>query len=236
VPIIIFQRSGLGKSLLIAAEGLWNWGFGVWNFKDEDKAYPRFWGQTIRWMATRTDAKPINVTTDLTTYSVGDEVQITVYAYSESYQPLDDAQVKIEVTPPDGKSFLVRADANPQMAGVYTSRFRANQKGNYRIHASGAQGVSGLGEDSTEIFAQALLAEFENPQLNEALLKELAAKTGGVYLPIAQAESLPEKIKDVQERVFAVQERELWAHPIVLILTVGFLGTEWFLRKRRGLV
>jgi len=34
IPIIIFQRSGLGKSLLIAAEGLWNWGFGALKTKN----------------------------------------------------------------------------------------------------------------------------------------------------------------------------------------------------------
>ena len=80
------------------------------------------------------------------------------------------------------------------------------------------------------------MAEFENPQLNEDLLKQLAAKTGGHYTPIADAASLPDKIKSVQESVYAVQERELWDNPIVLILAVGFLGTEWFLRMRRGLV
>ena len=126
---MIFQRSGLGKSLLIAAEGLWNWGFGVWNFKDEDDTYPRFWGQMIRWMATRTDTKRINVTTDLTTYSVGDEVQIIAYAYNESYQPMVAADLKIEVTPPDGKDFQVRTGINPQSLGTYRAQFRANQKG-----------------------------------------------------------------------------------------------------------
>jgi len=236
VPIIIFQRSGLGKSLLITAEGLWNWAFGVWNFKVEDNTYARFWGQTIRWMATRADAKQLNVTTDETTYSVGDEVQITVYAYNESYQPVDNAELKIDVTPPDGKLFQVRPGKNSQRSGVYTAQFLANQKGSYQIRVSGNSGSSPLGEDSAQIFVQAPLAEFENPQLNEALLKELAAKTGGVYTPIAQAESLPDKIKEVRARVFAVQERDLWDNPIVLILAVGFLGAEWFLRKRRGLV
>jgi hypothetical protein len=236
VPIIIFQRTGQGKSLLIAAEGLWNWAFGVGNSTVEDNTYARFWGQTIRWMATRADAKQINVTTDLTTYSVGDEVHITVYAYDESYQPVDNAALKTEVTPPDGKLFQVRADKNSQTPGVYAAQFNANQKGSYQIRVSGNYGSSSLGEDSTQIVVQSPLAEFENPQLNEALLKELAAKTGGVYTPIAQAESLPDKIKEVRERVFAVQERDLWDSPIVLILAVGFLGAEWFLRKRRGLV
>ncbi|MCZ6675676.1 MAG: hypothetical protein O7E52_00305 [Candidatus Poribacteria bacterium] len=236
IPIIVFQRSGLGKSLLITAEGLWNWAFGVWNFKDEDNTYPRFWGQTVRWMATRADAKQINVTTDLTTYSVGDEVQITAYAYTESYQPMADADLTIEVIPPDQKRFQIRTQADSQVAGAYTAQFRANQKGVYQIRALGADHLSSLGEDSTEVFVQSPLAELENPQLNEALLKALAVKTGGHYTPIAEAASLPEKIKDVRERVFAVQERDLWDNPIVLILAVGFLGVEWFLRKRRGLV
>ena len=236
LPVIIFQRSGLGKSLLIAAEGLWNWGFGVWNFKDEDDAYPRFWGQTIRWMATRADTKRLNVTTDLTTYSVGDEVQIITYAYNESYQPMVAADLAIEVTPPDGKHFQVQTGTNSQSPGIYNAQFRANQKGAYHIRASGVDRSSSLGEDATEIFAESPLVEFENPQLNEDLLKQLAAKTGGFYIPITDATSLSEKIKPVQESVFAVQERELWDNPIILILVVGLLGTEWFLRMRRGLV
>ena len=167
LPIIIFQRLGLGKSLLIAAEGLWNWGFGVWNFKDEDDTYPRFWGQAIRWMATQTDTKRINVMTDLITYSVGNEVQIITYAYNESYQPMVSADLKIEVTPPDGKHFQVRPSANLQSPGTYRAQFRANQKGAYRIRVSGVDRSVSLGEDSTEVFVESPLVEFENPQLNE---------------------------------------------------------------------
>ena len=100
IPIIIFQRSGLGKSLLIAAEGVWNWGFGVWSFKHEDNTYPRFWAQAIRWMATRGEEKQITVTTNLPTYSVGDTVEIVVFAYDESYQSLNNAVIDIEVLLP----------------------------------------------------------------------------------------------------------------------------------------
>ena len=236
LPIIIFQRSGLGKSLLIAAGGLWNWGFGIWNFKDEDDTYPRFWGQTIRWLTTPTDTKHINITTDLTTYSVGDEVQVITYAYTESYQPMVAADLKIEVTPPDGKRFQVQTGVTSQSPGVYRGRFDVNQKGTYRIGASGVERSASLGKDITEIFVESPLAEFENPQLNEDLLKELAVKTGGFYTPVTDAAFVPDKIKPVQDAVFAIQERELWDNPIVLILAVGFLGAEWFLRMRRGLV
>ncbi|MDE0184862.1 MAG: hypothetical protein OXP71_05335 [Candidatus Poribacteria bacterium] len=236
MPIVVIQRSGLGKSLLIAAEGLWHWGFGVWGFKEEDDTYPRFWGGAIRWMASQPYGKPINLTTDLTTYLVGDEVQITVYAYDESYRPLADAAFKINVIPPGGNSFQVSDATSSQIAGVYTTQFEVNQKGNYQIRAMGVEDFSSLGEDSTEILVQSPLSEFENPQLNEPLLQQLAENTGGFYTPIRDVESLPNKIKDVEERVFTDQERDLWNTPIILILVVGLLGAEWFLRKRSGLV
>ena len=52
-PILIFQRVGLGKSLLFVAEGIWNWDFGVNSYKDTvyQTVYPRFWAQTLRWMS-----------------------------------------------------------------------------------------------------------------------------------------------------------------------------------------
>lgn len=236
VPIIIFHRIGLGKSLLIATEGVWNWAFGVWSFTDEDDTYPRLWGQIIRWMATRADTKQLNVTTDLSTYSVGDDVQVTLFAYNESYQPLNDAEVRIEVVPPGNKSFQLRTSPQPVTTGAYKAQFRAAQKGSYEIRATGSHGGLPLGEDSTAVFVQSQLAELENPQLNEGRLKELASKTGGVYTPIADVATLPDKIRDVQEPVFVTQERDIWDTPLVLILVLSMLGTEWFLRKRRGLV
>ena len=236
VPIIIFQRSGLGKSLLIAAEGVWNWGFGVWSFKNEDNTYPRFWAQAIRWMATRGEEKQISVTTNLSTYSVGDIVEITVFAYDESYQPLNNAVIDIEVVPPGDQPFQLHARADSSSTGAYTARFNADSQGNYYVKASGRQGEVVLGEDSTEIFVQMQLAELENPQLDETLLQQLAAETGGFYLGFAEAATLPEKIDAQQRPIFAIEERDLWDTPLVLICVVALLGMEWFLRKRIGLV
>ena len=67
-------------------------------------------------------------------------------------------------------------------------------------------------------------------------LWKLAEQTGGVYLKIEDAHLLPDKINTVQDPVFVDTERDLWAHPLILITIVGLLGTEWFIRKRNGLV
>ena len=251
MPILILQRAGLGKSLMIAAEGFWNWGFGVKTFKDTryHAIYPRFWAQVLRWMATNTDDKNVYLATDASTYAIGDTVKVTAYLYSETYQPQAGATVQIEVVPPNGPPFqlqinaatestnemLSQPDTIANMSNLYTAQFVLLQNGKYRIRATGRSGNLKLGEDQIDIYAHPQLAELENPQLNEDLLKQLAGQTGGAYFTMADAESLPENIANVQNPIFVDAERELWAHPLIFITVLGLLGTEWFLRKRIGL-
>ena len=259
-PVMIFQRAGLGKSLLFAAEGLWNWGFGVSNFKDARylTLYPQFWAQALRWMGTtHSDENRLYLTTDTSTYATGDAVRVTAQVYSETYQPQADATVQIKVTPPVGEPFQLRmrtvyGDINEREGQAlalrdddgengregqaaeenrYTAQFEVWEKGNYRIRATSGTGST----DRTEIYVQPQLAELEAPQLNEALLKRLASRTGGAYFAIADAEQVLENIAIIQDPVFVDTERDMWAHPLILILVVGLLGTEWFLRKRNGL-
>ena len=251
MPILILQRAGLGKSLMIAAEGFWNWGFGVKTFKATryHAIYPRFWAQVLRWMATNTDDKNVYLTTDASTYAIGDTMKVTAYLYSETYQPQAGATVQIEVVPPDGAPFqlqinaatestnemLSQPDTIANMSNLYTAQFVLLQNGKYRIRATGRSGTLKLGEDQIDIYAHPQLAELENPQLNEDLLKQLAGQTDGAYFTMADAESLPENIANVQNPIFVDAERELWAHPLIFITVLGLLGTEWFLRKRIGL-
>lgn len=242
-PILLFQRVGLGKSLLIAAEGVWNWHFGVGAFRDTayQTVYPRFWAQTLRWMGQQSDVNRIYITTAAPTYAQGDTARLTIRAYSQTFQPQTDAEIQVSVTTPKGATFPIRTrvettETENSNAGIYTAQLTVDEKGTYRIRATGTAGNIPLGEDEINIHVHPQLAELESPQLNEMLLKQLADRTGGVYLTIAEAQSLPEKIEVEQKPIFVDAERDLWAHPIILLTVVGLLGTEWFIRKRIGLV
>ena len=241
-PILILQRTGLGKSLLIAAEGLWNWDFGVNTFKDttyQDR-YSRFWAQVLRWMATNTDDEKLHLTTDADSYAIGDTATVTAYLYSEAYRATQtDATVQFEVVPPEGATFQLQIRGITETAtdtgNLYSAQFSLLQNGTYRIRATARTANQTLGEDRIDIHVHPQLAELEAPQLNEDLLKKLASETSGTYFAMADAEALPENVAKVQNSVFVDTERELWSHPLILIAVVGLLGTEWFLRKRIGL-
>jgi uncharacterized membrane protein len=235
-PVIVFQRYGNGKSLLIAADSLWNWAFGVWAFKEEANYYSQFWSQAIRWIATKADAKLVNVETNKPTYFPGEQVQITTRVYNETYQPISDAKLSIEILPPTGKPFQIPSNADTQVEGLYSALFLASDKGTYKTTATASLSGTQLGTDSAEFAVQTPLIEFENPQLNEELLKQLADVSGGVYTPLLQIDTLPSKIRDVGSTITTVHEDELWDSPIILLIAVGILSAEWILRKRKGLV
>ena len=59
-------------------------------------------------MATNTNDKNIYLTTDAAAYAIGDTVKVTVYLYSETYQPQAGATVEIDVVPPDGNPFQLQ--------------------------------------------------------------------------------------------------------------------------------
>ena len=241
-PILILQRTGLGKSLLIAAEGLWNWDFGVNTFKDttyQDR-YSRFWAQVLRWMATNTDDEKLHLTTDADSYAIGDTATVTAYLYSEAYRATQtDATVQFEVVPPEGATFQLQIRGITETAtdtgNLYSAQFSLLQNGTYRIRATARTANQTLGEDRIDIHVHPQLAELEAPQLNEDLLKKLTSETNGTYFAMADAEALPQNVAKIQNSVFVDAERELWSHPLILIAVVGLLGTEWFLRKRIGL-
>lgn len=242
-PILIFQRVGLGKSLLFSAEGIWNWHFGVNAFKAStyQSVYPRFWAQTLRWMAQQTGGNRIYLTTSSPSYVQGDEVTIKIRAYSLTMQPQEDAEIQLAVTTPSGSTFplkthSVSTDIQSGTVGNYSAKLEAKEIGAYKIRAAGQSGNISLGEDEIEFIVHPQLIELEAPQLNVPLLTELSEKTSGVYVNIEEAQSLTEKISDVHDPIFVDTERDLWAHPFILITVVGLLGAEWFIRKRIGMI
>jgi hypothetical protein len=238
VPILTYQQSGLGKCLLLSAEGSWRWAFQTALDNNQTKAenllgspYARFWTQTTRWLASRASAKPIHLTTDQVSYQMGEEVKLTIYAYDSNAMPLTDARIQIDVSPDQQPTFQLSAIEIGD--GIYGVAFTTNTDGSYTIKA-----VASVGSDQIEIRVESPTVEFEKPYLDQDLMMQLAESTGGFYRPLVGVNSaeFADLIPDQRKPVFEIVAHQLWDHPLILILAVGLLGAEWFLRKRRGLV
>ena len=68
------------------------------------------------------------------------------------------------------------------------------------------------------------------------LLRRLAEETGGRFYTPSTVSNLPEDLRFTGAGVTLTEERDLWDMPIVLILVLGLLGTEWGYRRIREMV
>ena len=73
--------------------------------------------------------------------------------------------------------------------------------------------------------------EFGQTALDEPLLRELAATTGGAFFREEDLYKLPETIQQKTARIRSPLEVELWSSPIYFLLLLGVVTAEWVLRK-----
>ena len=67
------------------------------------------------------------------------------------------------------------------------------------------------------------------------LLKRLAEETGGRFYRAADTAKLIDAIRYGGRGIAVTDDRELWDMPIVLLLALSLMGTEWAYRRARGL-
>src|SRR6185436_1351365 len=73
--------------------------------------------------------------------------------------------------------------------------------------------------------------EFGETAMNEGLLRDLAATTGGEFFREEDLHRPPDVISATAERVRSPMEVELWASPLYFLLMLAVATTEWVLRK-----
>jgi uncharacterized membrane protein len=229
--ILAFQRFGRGKSMALTAANDWRWKMGL---DHADNMYPLFWRQMLRWLVS--DAPdPVNATTDKHSYSHDDSIAIGVEANDASFLPVNNAQVTVHVKSPSGNSSVVPLAWDVEKDGAYSAVMEPQEEGIYEIASEAIRGDKSLGTAKTHFRVAESSEEFHNAGMNADLLKRLSTETGGRYYSSADTRSLPEDISYSDKGMSHMEEKDLWDMPFLFLLLVGFISTEWILRKRKGL-
>jgi hypothetical protein len=235
-PLLVAGQAGDGRVLAFAGDSTWRWpmlGFG--------DAHRRFWRQCVLWLAKKDEQTDGRVWIRLAGRRAmrGTRVDFSVGAESPQGEPIGEATFDISVQTPDDRKVNVR----PTKTGdEWTATFReTDAPGDYRITVTGKNGDNILGTAEARFLVPDQDLELDRPAAEPSLMAQLADATeasGGAALA---AEELPDLLKrlaakppELKEEVVAkVTYWDTW--PFFLSF-VAILGTEWFLRKRWGLV
>ena len=113
----------------------------------------------------------------------------------------------------------------PEQPGLYRAELVAPGTGNYEFWVEQDK------ETVLDFNVTEPKFEFGETAMNEPLLKEIAATTGGAFFREEDLHKLPEAISQKTERVQSPLEVELWASPLYFLLMLGVVTVEWVLRK-----
>lgn len=219
VPLIAMQQVGRGRCIYCGFDETWRW-----RFRQGDRIFYRFWGQIVQYLGAPhlAEDQPVQMWADQAVYNRGQTALITVRAEALSGS---DAPVVVDEAPDGG----VRRHELAPSAGaqhVFEARVPLDVAGRHRIWLDGA----GL-QASVSVDVETARIEFENPAANVDLMRQIAESTGGASGRAHEIDRVIDQI-DLSPRTIETQEtRALWDRPLLALLFVGFLGTEWILRR-----
>jgi hypothetical protein len=154
-----------------------------------------------------------------------------------SGQLTGEALIEATVVAPDGKTVqTLTVSAQNDQAGSYQARWQPQVSGQYKVAVKGRLGDRDLGQMELTFAVGKPNQEFDRLDLNEALLRRIAEKTGGRYVTLADAQQLIRELRSSERSRRKLTELSLFNLPLFFLLFVGLVTTEWILRKRQELL
>lgn len=233
LPAIAVQRFGQGRCGAVLLGDLWRSQLAQADSARTADDLGRTWRQLIRWLVAdvpaRIDIQPRPLEEDST-------IQRLVASIRQpDFQPQDNATAQVTIELPDGTAQQEAAEPSLQAAGEYDVAIAMKPPGPYRAKLEVADELGKpLGKASTGWVYDPLPNEFQQVAPNAALLRELAAKTGGEVVTLDGLERLAQQLPTRAVPVSDPRQRPLWHHPAVFLLLLGLLFAEWALRRAHG--
>jgi len=232
--VLAFQRYGRGKSLVLPVQDSWLWRMHA-KMELKDQTHHTFWQRLVRWVV---DGVPDRVMASVAPDRVqrGEPVTITAEISDPEYKGINDGRITANVTSPSGKAEAVPMEWTVEHDGEYRARFTPTEDGLYKVTVGGT-GKDGrdVGRGSVNLKVAPSDAEYFDAAMRAPLLRRIAEETEGRFFRADETNRLVEAITFSGKGITVVEEKELWDMPIILMLLLGLMGSEWMFRRSRGL-
>jgi hypothetical protein len=124
----------------------------------------------------------------------------------------------------------------PNTPGVFQADFTADQPGSYVAEFTAQRTGQELGRDTVTFQRLDGVAENFHTEQNRELLEQLASQTGGKYWRPDELSKLPSEIPYSAAGITMRETKALWDMPIIFLLVILLRFSEWFLRRKWGIV
>ena len=235
IPAVIYRPFGAGKVLYQAFDDSWRWRYEV-----ADQYHVRYWNQIANWLAELPFAvrdKLVSLDAGALTYRPGDTADIRVRLRDGEGRPVTNAAVDAVLSRDGRRVATIRLSPDENAGGLFRGRTSALEPGSYEVAVESAAIAEHDAKARTGFKVEALeTGELTQLSLNEELLRQMSAASGGEYLREENIDRLADLLAPISQGRVVESDTVLWQSywwflPVVLLLTV-----EWIIRKRVGML
>ena len=200
----------------------------------KDMTHELFWRQIMRWLVSPSpDSVVVNSEKD--SYLPGEDVRLFADIADVNFNRMNNALVTGRVTDPEGNVQTVVFEWAGIEKGTYRTEVSNSTEGNYAVEVEASYDGRKVGTQESTFQVRDRPVEFSDAGRDTRFLVSTAKESGGKYYPLDRIAELPEDAVYVDGESSIVQQREIWDVPLLFLLLLATISTEWFWRKKRGL-
>ena len=227
-PLILSGKSNNIKMISVLASSVWKW-----QLNKSENVLEKFINSSAKWLMADENFENIIVKPSKNIFSSGEEVKFQAKVYSEIFEPVNNAEVNVEIT-----------NSSTTKKIRLTNTSEANYEGSINISETGKfnfKSEVNLGDEKLYVNSGSFEisdTELESLELtmNKNKLKEISYLSSGKYFEPDRLSDWLNEIKKISESREIIRDKNysviITLNKNLLFIIVFLFAVEWILRKR----
>ncbi len=229
-PLLVWQRFGQGATYMLGTASTLRWQM---RLAPDDQRHELFWRQLAHALADGATPR-VTLASEKSVYDDERQIRMEAQLRNARFEPIDAAQVELLVAPERDEPYKVSMQPSDAGPGRYVASFDAPATGLYRIDLSARAPDGEMQSATAYVRRNEGLLEHYGVRQDRAVLTRIADMTGGRYWTLAELDRLAAAIPYSRAGIVERQTLDLWNLPIVFLVLLALLASEWLLRLKWG--
>lgn len=231
-PLFISSKAGNGKVIAFTGRGIYKWDLAAPN--NSNTILPLI-KSIIGWIAAPSDDAFMHVHLPRLNYSLGEKVPLQVTMLNALYEPTVEGTVSGTIIQPDGSKTAVEFLPLLDAAGTVSYTYFPSMPGKHVIELEGTTPDGKVSHATSYCIVHQPTEEFRFITAQKDILLKIAEKSGGSFFTLEQFEAFMSEHPTSRQYERMEITRLVIDYPVILLLLVGLMASEWYIRIKKGL-
>ena len=232
-PLLFFGKRTEGNFGVFYGEGIWKWKFYEYSKSKDTKVVDQLFQKAFAYLLVKQNKSALHITLPRK-FSSKEEVRIKAEFYNPSMELITTPSIQLELTNENKKKSNYQFGVT---SNFYTLPLGTLAAGSYSWKASTVFNGKKHQKQGTFIVENQIIEQLDT-KANHLLLRQIAANSNAKFFHLKHAETLIPTI-EAREDIASVSFEQKTTHNLldyvwILIVIIGLLGTEWFIKKWFG--